>query len=83
MREETVKRENDDAFSIFSPFPIRYEKKKEKKKVRETLLTFLPSNSWGPFVSTLSTLEGSANVTNPKPLSTWKRGREERVKHER
>lgn len=31
-------------------------------------LTFLPSNSWGPLVNTLSTEDGSANVTKPNPL---------------
>ena len=32
------------------------------------VLTFLPSNSCVPCASTLSTLEGSANVMKPKPL---------------
>lgn len=49
------------------------EKRKNKKiKVKEKGLsvtfTFLPSSSCVPWVSTLSTLFGSLNVTKPKPL---------------
>lgn len=80
------KRENDDAFSISSFLSlffcsIRY--KKRKYIYKRHLLTFLPSNSWGPFVSTLSTLEGSANVTNPKPLSIRERNRDRKEERER
>lgn len=32
------------------------------------ILTFFPSNSWVPCANTLSTLDGSPNVINPKPL---------------
>jgi len=49
------------------------EKKKGRKKKRKAksscvTFTFLPSSSCVPWVSTLSTLFGSLNVTKPKPL---------------
>lgn len=36
--------------------------------VCKCILTFFPSNSWVPCANTLSTLDGSPNVINPKPL---------------
>lgn len=39
--------------------------------------TFFPSNSWVPCANTLSTLDGSPNVINPKPLQ-WENERKKR-----
>lgn len=42
------------------------------------ILTFFPSNSWVPCANTLSTLDGSPNVINPKPLQINKAKRSRR-----
>lgn len=44
------------------------EQKKKNISIIMKLLTFFPSNSWVPCANTLSTLDGSPNVMNPKPL---------------
>src|SRR6218665_2442035 len=46
---------------------------------RGETLTFLPSNSWGLFIRTLSTLAESVNVTKPKPLFEYMRKRKMHV----
>lgn len=48
------------------------EKKKRERIRNINILTFFPSNSWVPCANTLSTLDGSPNVINPKPLQVNK-----------